>query len=114
MRPDTPLTFIAPSSRGEQELFGGHSRQGGQEKRCSHVGNCVHGKWVSETHVFWGQERDSGTRNCAGHSRFVFCVNTYQCVISFSSQYCKSKQRGTGEEVVGGSAVARGALKWFS
>lgn len=25
------------------------------------------------------------------HSRFVFCVNTSQCIISFSSQYWKSK-----------------------
>lgn len=63
---------------------------------------------------------ETGTRNCAGHSRFVFCVNTYQCVISFSSQYCKSKQgrRGRekvgGQELVGGSGVTGGDPKWFS
>lgn len=97
MRPDTQLTFIAPSSRGEQELFGGHSRQGGQEKRCSHVGNCVHGKWVSETHVFWGQERDGDSKLCRALAICILCKYLSVCYFFLKSILQKQTEGEEGD-----------------
>lgn len=88
--------------------------QGRQEKLCSRVGNCVHGKWVSETHVLWPRTwvedrgdlkktRDGDSKLCRALAICILCKYLSQCVIFFSSQYCKSKQgKRAGKQALGG------------
>lgn len=101
--------LLPQAAEANKNFFGGHSRAGADKKSsllaCGKLCTWEMGK--RDTCFVAGEiERESWkleteTRNCAGHSRFVFCVNTYQCVISFSSQYGKSKQgwgKGQGRE----------------
>lgn len=116
MRPDTQLTFIAPKQTRRTRTFWRPQTAGQTRKAllaCC-VGNCVHGKWVSETHVLWPRTwvedrgdlkktRDGDSKLCRALAICILCKYLSQCVISFSSQYCKSKQgKRAGKQALGG------------